>query len=128
MEQSEHIALARIYVTASVRLEADGIHQLAAEAVWGAVCLAVEACRHARQLGHGGFSEKRRFMRGLDAVDTGQSEWEFSLRQSQLRLHNHFYTNQLSADRASHWLLFGRSFVDRLLQIAESPANQAGAT
>ena len=125
MERSEHVALARTYIAASVRLEADGIHQLAAEAVWGAANLAAEACRHARRLGHGNIAEKRRFIRELAAADTREPDLEFSFHQAQVRLHNHFYTNRLTAEQASHWLALGRTFVERLLQISETPSNRA---
>ncbi len=128
MDQLEHVELARAYISASVRLEVDGIHQLAAEAVWGAVNLAIEACRHAQRLGHGNFTAKRLFIHELAAVDTGQPALAYSLHQAQIRLHNHFYTNRLSAEQASEWLTFGRAFVDRLIRIAELPGNQAGTS
>ena len=126
MEQPEHIELARTCISASVRLEVDGIHQLASEAVWGAVSMAVDACRHAHLLGHGNFGEKRRFISRLAAVDNGPLDLEFAFHQAQVRLHNHFYTNRLSVEQASHWLLLGRIFVERLLSIAETSGNQAG--
>ena len=128
MDRLEHIELAHTYISASVRLEVDGIHQLAAEAVWGAVILAIEACRHAQRLGHGNFTAKRSFMGQLASVDTGQPDLGYSLHQAQIRLHNHFYTNRLSAEQASEWLTFGRAFVERLIRIAESAGNQAGTT
>ena len=126
MEQPEHIELARTYLSASVRLEVDGIHQLASEAVWGAVSMAVDACRHSHLLGHGNFGEKRRFISRLAAADSGPLDLEFAFHQAQVRLHNHFYTNRLSVEQASYWLLLGRVFVERLLSIAETPGNQAG--
>ena len=126
MEQLDHIELARTYISASVRLEVDGIHQLAAEAVWGAVSMAVDACRHAHRLGHGNFGEKRRFISRLAAVYTGPLDLEFAFHQAQVRLHNHFYTNRLSVEQASYWLFFGRIFVEQLLLITETSANQAG--
>ena len=65
MDTAEHIALAQNYLAASVRLETDGIHQLAAEAVWGAANLAIEACRHARGLRHGSANDKRLFIQAM---------------------------------------------------------------
>ncbi len=129
MNTAEHIALAQTYLTASVRLEADGIHQLAAEAVWGAANLAIEACRHARGLRHGSANEKRRF---VQAMDTGNDEelspWDSGLTIVRDELHHHFYANHLSASEAAAFLSLGRSFVERLLQIAATPGNQAGTT
>ena len=43
------------------------------------------------------------------------------------KLHNHFYTNRLSAAEAAHWLALGRYFVGCLLQAVER-GEPAGAS
>ena len=127
MNTSEHIALAQTYLAASVSLEGNGIHQLAAEAVWGAANLAIEACRHSRGLRHGSANEKRRFVQAMDTGnDGGLPQWDSGLKIVRDELHHHFYANHLSADEAAASLTLGRIFVQKLLQIAETPDNQAG--
>ena len=81
MDIAEPIALAENYLKASVRLETDGTHQLAAEAVWGAANLAIEACRHARGLRHGSANDKRLFIQAMDASNDGDlSQWNSGLK------------------------------------------------
>ena len=129
MDTAGHIALAQTYLMASERLEIDGIHQLAAEAVWGAANLAIEACRHARGLRHGSVSEKRRFVQAMDTGGDDQlPQWDSGLKIVRDELHHHFYANHLSASEAADALALGREFVERLLRIAETPGNQAGTT
>ena len=129
MDTAEHIALARTYLTASVRLEVDGVHQLAAEAVWGAANLAIEACRHAHGLRHGSANEKRRFVQAMDTSnDSTLPLWDSGLRIVRDELHHHFYANHLSASEAANPLALGRAFVERLIRISEMPGNQAGTT
>lgn len=127
MDTAEHIALAQNYLTASVRLETDGIHQLAAEAVWGAANLAIEACWHARGLRHGNTNDKRLFIQAMDTGNDGEStQWDSGLKIVRDELHHHFYANHLSASEAKNTLAAGRIFVERLLQIAATPGNPAG--
>ena len=129
MDTAEHIALAQNYLTASLRLETDGNHQLAAEAVWGAANLAIEACRHARGLRHGNTSEKRRFVQAMDTDNIGGlSQWDSGLQIVRDELHHHFYANHLSAHEAQVFLALGRTFVARLLRISETPNNLADTT
>ena len=126
MDTAEHIALAQNYLTASLRLETDGIHQLAAEAVWGTANLAIEACRHARGLRHGNANEKRHFVQAMDTDNIGgSSQWDSGLKVVRYELHHHFYANHLSASEAEISLALGRAFVERLLQISETPSNRA---
>ncbi len=126
MDAAAHVALAQAYLTASVQLEADGIHQLAAEAVWGAANLAIEACRHARGLRHGSSDEKRRFVQAMDTNNIGgSSHWDSGLKTVRDELHHHFYANHLSDSEAMNSLAVGRIFVERLLQISETPSNRA---
>ena len=127
MDTAGHITLARTYLIASVRLEIDGIHQLAAESVWGAANLAIEACRHARGLRHGSVSEKRRFVQAMETgSDDELPQWDSGLKIVRDELHHHFYANHLTANEAADALVLGREFVERLLSIAETSGNQAG--
>ena len=127
MDTAGHITLARTYLIASVRLEIDGIHQLAAESVWGAAILAIEACRRARGLRHGSMNEKRRFVQAMDTgSDDKLPQWDSGLKIVRDELHHHFYANHLSANEAAEALVLGREFVERLLSIAGTSGNQAG--
>ena len=127
MDTAGHIALAQTYLIASVRLEIDGVHQLAAEAVWGAASLAIEACRHSRGLRHGNPNDKRRFIQAMDSNSVGGlSQWDSGLKIVRDELHHHFYANHLSASEAANALALGREFVERLIRIAETSGNQAG--
>ena len=130
METAEHIALAQTYLMASERLELDGVHQLAAEAVWGAANLVIEACRHVSGLRHGNTREKLRYIQAMDITNTDENlpKWESGLAIVRDELHHHFYANHLSAGEAADALALGREFVDRLLSIAETSGNQAGTT
>ena len=126
MDTAEHIALAQNYLAASVRLETDGIHQLAAEAVWGAANLAIEACRHARGLRHGSANDKRLFIQAMDAGnDSEPTQWDSGLKIVRDELHHHFYANHLSASEAEDSLALGRAFVERLIQLSETHRNRA---
>ena len=126
MEIAGHAALSRTYITASVWLEDMGIHQLAAEAVWGAANLAVEAARHAHGRRHGNARDKERFVIDLGTGGAGLPELAGSFEIVKGELHNHFYTNQLSAVAASRFLALGRIFVGQMLAIAESPNPRTG--
>lgn len=128
MEIADHAALSRTYLTASVWLEEMGIHQLAAEAVWGAANLAVEAARHARGRRHGNNRDKESFVIGLGAAGPGQPSFSGGFEIVKRELHNHFYTNQLSATEAARLLVAGRNFVEQMLAIAESPRRPDGAS
>lgn len=127
MDTAGHIALAQTYLMALVRLEVDGIHQLAAEAVWGAANLAIEACRHTCDLRHGSVNEKRRFVQAMDTgSDDELPQWDSGLKIVRDALHHHFYANHLSTSEAADALALGREFVERLIRIAETPSKQAG--
>lgn len=128
MEIADHAALSRTYLAASVCLEEMGIHQLAAEAVWGAAILAVEAARHARGRRHGNAQEKEKFVIGLGAAGPGQPSFSGGFEIVKGELHNHFYTNRLPATEAARLLVAGRNFVDQMLAIAESPRRRIGAS
>ena len=128
MEIADHIALARTYIAASVRLEEMGIHQLAAEAVWGAANLSIEAVRHTRGQRHGNAREKARLVSDLNDADGRQLSFSAGFGVVKDELHNHFYTNRLSAAGAARLLVIGRSFVAQMLAIAESPLHRAGAS
>jgi len=127
MDTAEHIALAQIYLTASVRLEIDGIHQLAAEDVCGPATLAIEGWQHTRGLRHGSANDKRLFIEAMDAGNDGEpTQWNSGLKIVRDELHHHFYANHLSASEAQDSLALGRIFVERLIQTAATPGNQAG--
>ena len=129
MEVQAHIALARTYLTESVRLEERGVHQLAAEAVWGAANLAIESVRHTRGLRHGNYYDKAQFVAELTTTDDPpHPDLMAGLQNAKDQLHNHFYTNRLSAMEAAHWLMAGRAFVEQMLSIAESPRQRTGAS
>lgn len=127
MDFGAHTALARADLAESVWLEERGVHQLAAEAVWGAANLAIEAIRHTRGLRHGNYYDKAQFVAELTAINPPQPDLTAGLQNVKDKLHNHFYTNRLSAMEAAHWLMAGRDFVERLLRIAENDARQDGA-
>lgn len=127
MEWAEHLELARTYITASEWLEDRGIHQLAAESVWGAANLAIEACRHTRGLRrHGNRREKEQFIGEITVVGGPGPELDVGFRLARTRLHNHFYTNRLNAADAAYHLGLGREFVTRLIEMTETYGNQAG--
>lgn len=126
MDFGAHTALARAYLAESVRLEERGVHQLAAEAVWGAANLAIEAVRHTRGLRHGNYYDKAQFVAELTAINPPQPDLTAGLQNVKDKLHNHFYTNRLSAVEAARWLIAGRNFVEQMLVIAESPLQRTG--
>lgn len=126
MEIADHITLAKTYITAALRLEEMGIHQLAAEAVWGAANLSIEAVRHTRGQRHGNAREKVRFIGALDDADGRQQSFSNRFGIVKGELHNHFYTNQLSVTEAARFLTLGRIFVGQMLAIAESPNPRTG--
>ena len=103
MEIAGYAALSRTYITASVWLEEMGIHQPAAEAVWGAANQAVAAVRHTRGHRHGNAWDKERFVIDLGAAGAGQPGFASGFAIVKGELHNHFYTNQLSAAEASRF-------------------------
>ena len=95
--------------------------------LWGAANLAIEAGRHTRGLRHGNYNDKALFVAELNTIDRPQPDLTAGLQNVKDRLHNHFYTNRLSAMEAAHWLMAGRNLVEHLLRIVENDAIQDGA-
>ena len=124
MEADEHIRLAREFIADAVWLEARGNHRLAAEGIWGAALYAIAAGRHRRGMRHGNIREMASFAAAIAADNPRMPETGWQAVKD--KLHNHFYTNRLSAEEAARRLAMGREFAAGLLQAAER-GEQAGA-
>lgn len=123
MTADEHADTAAMLLAESANLAQQPRTALAAgELVWGATIHALNAIAHLergnpRHLRQGRDLENLIVQVALDA-DT-QSAWQEGLREAQRRLHNHFYTGQLTDADLAERIDAGIDFVGHLLQFAE---------
>ena len=123
MTADEHAATAAMLLAESANLARQPRTALAAgELVWGATIHALNAIAHHER----GNSRHLRQGRDLENLitqvapdDATQTVWMNGLHTAQRRLHNHFYTGQLSDATLMAWMDVGINSVGELLQFAE---------
>ena len=121
MTVDEHVDQAHSFISDSLALQQQGSGMLAAEAVWGAAVQAIAAVSHT--LG----TDVRRHPRQSNAIEqlferhNLAAAFEIDFTNARNRLHNHFYTGQLSDEEFEGAIEDGRSLVHWLLSLAGPP-------
>ena len=123
MTADEHASTAEMLLAESANLARQPRTALAAgELVWGATIQALNAIAHLergtpRHLRQG--RDLENLIRQIAPDAATQTAWIDDLRTAQRRLHNHFYTGQLSDADLAATIVVGIRFVRRLLRFAE---------
>ena len=99
---------------------------LAAEAVWGAAIQGMAAVSHAQGPTSGRHPQQERFIINLSHQYNLTPALGVGFRIARDRLHNHFYTGLLNAERLAEHLENGRIFVRQLLDIAGENFRERG--
>ena len=123
MNYEDHIASARMFLSAAEILSGLGMGMAAAEMVWGATVQAIDAVNHRMMVTrHAGSNRDRR--RVLERLERAHG-MDGALRDSFMSvvndLHNHFYKGNLSPDALGIHMRNGMLFATRMLELAESP-------
>ena len=123
MNYEGHIASARMFLSAAEILSELGMGMAAAEMVWGAAVQSIDAVNHRMEVTrHAGSNRDRlRILERLERAHGVDGELAGSFRSVSSRLHNHFYTGNLSAERLEQEMRLGIAFATRMLELAESP-------
>ena len=123
MNHEDHIAAARMFLSAAEILSGLGMGMAAAEMVWGASVHAIDAANH-RMIAtrHAGNNrDRRRILERLERAHGAEGELVSGFRAVSSKLHNHFYTGNLSSERLEQEMRNGMLFATRMLELAESP-------
>lgn len=118
MTVDEHITQANSFISDSLALQQQGSGMLAAEAVWGAIWQAVAAISHTLGTDEQRHPRHSRAVFALFAQHNLTATFELGFRDAKDRLHNHFYTGQLSATALAGSIEDGRNFVRQLLAVS----------
>ena len=123
MNYEDHIAAARMFLSAAEILWELGMGMGAAEMVWGATVQAIDAVNHRMMITrHAGSNrDRRRVLERLERAHGVEGELVGGFRVVSSRLHNHFYTGNLTAEQLDNEMKNGLSFVSLMLALAESP-------
>ena len=123
MNHEDHIASARMFLNAAEILSELGMGMAAAEMVWGASVQSIDAVNHRMMVTrHAGSNrDRRRVLARLERAHGADGELVDSFMSVSSRLHNHFYTGNLSAEQLDNEMRNGIAFATRMLELAESP-------
>ena len=129
MTEEEHVSVVEMLLdTAAILRRTPSTALASGELVWGAVIHSCAVLSHRHRAG--GRPRHPRQGKDLEKLLTEITD-DDAIRASlfdglditQKRLHNHFYTGQLSDERLQQYLTIGVDFVRQLLRIvAQSPA------
>ena len=118
MNYSQHIAAAETFLRAEELLSAAGMDMAAAEMLWGAAVQAIDAASHQAGGRHSANNRARERLVGrLDATYSAEAELNAALKPAIYNLHNHFYTGRLGAYELSLYLVIGRAFARRMVDL-----------
>ena len=123
MTYEDHVAFARMFLSAAEILSELGMGMAAAEMVWGASNQAIDAVNHRMGVNRHASSNRDR-MRVLQRIGRAHGmERELANGFSAVlnKLHSHFYAGNLSAEQLENEMRNGLSFVSLMLELAESP-------
>ena len=123
MNYEDHVAAARMFLSAAEILSELGMGMAAAEMVWGAANQAIDAVNHRMMVTRHASSNRDR-LRVLQRIGRAHGvEGELANGFSVVlnKLHNHFYTGNLTAEQLEHEMRNGVLFATRMLELAESP-------
>ena len=123
MTYEDHIASARMFLSAAEILSESGMGMAAAEMVWGAAVQSIDAANHRMGvMRHAGSNrDRRRVLQRIGRAHGVERELANGFRTVSSRLHNHFYMGNLSAEQLEREMRNGMLFATRMLEFAESP-------
>ena len=123
MNYEDHIASARMFLSAAEILSELGMGMAAAEMVWGAANQTIDAVNHRMMVTRHASSnrDRRRVLQRIGRAHGVESELANSFSAVLSKLHNHFYTGNLTAEQLDNEMKNGLSFVSLMLALAESP-------
>ena len=123
MNYEDHVASARMFLSAAEILSDLGMGMAAAEMVCGASNQAIDAVNHRMGLNRhpGSNRDRRRVLQRIGRAHGVEVELVRGFRAASSRLHSHFYTGNLSGDELEENMRLGIAFATRMLQLAESP-------
>ena len=124
MNYEDHVAAARMFLSAAEILSESGMGMAAAEMVWGAAVQAIDAANHsmAATTRHAGSNRDRlRIVQGIGRAHGVDEELARGFEAAANGLHNHFYTGRLPADELEENMRLGVSFARLMLELADSP-------
>lgn len=118
MNYSQHIAAAETFLRAEELLSAAGMDMAAAEMLWGAAVQAIDAASHLAGGRHPANNRAREQVVGqLESMHGIAGELADDFKVRIIVLHNHFYTGQLGAYELSLYLVIGRAFARRMIDL-----------
>ena len=122
MNYEGHVAAARTFLSAAEILSEMDMGMAAAEMVWGASVHAIDAASHRMGITrHAGRSrDRRRVVQRVGRTHGVDEELARGFRAAGA-LHNHFYTARLLAEALEENMRLGVSFVNLMLDLADSP-------
>ena len=123
MNYENHVAAARMFLSAAEILSELGMGMAAAEMVWGAANQAIDAVNHRMGVPRHASNnrDRRRVLQRIGRAHGVESELVGGFRTVTSRLHNHFYSGNLSGDELEESMEAGVLFATRMLELAESP-------
>ena len=122
MNYEDHVAAARTFLSAAEILSESGMGMAAAEMVWGAANQAIHAANHSMGITrHASRNRDRRLVvERIGRAHGVEEELADGFSAAANRLHNHFYTDRLSADELEENMKAGVSFARLMLELADS--------
>ena len=124
MNYEDHVAAARMFLSAAEILSESGMGMAAAEMVWGAAVQAIDAANHrmAATTRHaGGNRDRRQIVERIGRAHGVDEELAAGFSAAANGLHNHFYTGRLSAEDLEDSMEAGVFFARLMLELADSP-------
>ena len=123
MNYEDHVAAARMFLSAAEILSESGMGMAAAEMVWGAANQAIHAANHSMGITrHASRNRDRRLVvERIGRAHGVDEELAAGFSAAANELHNHFYTGRLSAEELEENMKAGISFALLMLELADSP-------
>ncbi len=126
MNYEDHIAAAETFMRAEEMLTESGMGMAAAEVIWGAVAQVIDAANHRSGPRHARSNRnRRRTLERLERAYRLDRELTHGFQYIVTKLHNHFYTGNLSEHELSASLEFGRRFVNLMIELSGRERGEA---
>ena len=122
MNGARHAAISQMLVETAETLAQPPRTALAAgELLWGAACHGFAAAERHPDAPHRQLRTRRELLQVIDQLPIGRQTQRYlrdGLRLTQRRLHDNFYTGQLSDDELAYEIRVGVDFIRNLLHIS----------
>ena len=119
MEREQHLAQILNFLTASDRLQEDGLDLGAAEMIWGATVQGIYALYHLQGSNrHPNTREYARIISQTTTDDATRGALDAGFTAAKDKLHNHFYTGRLDDRELEINMGLGKTLVGWLLAMA----------